>query len=167
MKTGLTTNSIQHYLGGIEYNSASGNNRRVEAIYHAEGRFFNTNTGTTTPTYRTEYTIKDHLGNARVTFADLNANGKVDLTNSTTDNEIIQENHYYAFGMAHEGPWLMNNNAKDNFYQYNGKEFNSDHALNWNDYGARWYDPAVGRFTGVDPLADSPTCMESLSLWSK
>lgn len=61
VKTGLTTNSIQHYLGGIEYNSASGINRRVEAIYNAEGRFFNTNTGTTTPTYRTEYTIKDHF----------------------------------------------------------------------------------------------------------
>ncbi|MFZ1787928.1 MAG: RHS repeat-associated core domain-containing protein [Saprospiraceae bacterium] len=160
VKTGVTTNSIQHYLGGIEYNSASGSNRRVEAIYHAEGRFFNTNTGITTPTYRTEYTIKDHLGNARVTFADLNSNGKVDLTNSTTDNEIIQENHYYAFGMAHEGPWLMNNGAaKDNFYQYNSKEYNNDHALNWNDYGARWYDPVVGRFTTVDPLASmfSPT----------
>jgi len=151
-------------MSGIEYNSASGTNRRVEAIYHSEGRFFNTNTGTTTPTYRTEYTIKDHLGNARVTFADLNSNGKVDLTNSTTDSEIIQENHYYAFGMAHEGPWLMNNGAaKDNFYQYNSKEYNNDHGLNWNDYGARWYDPAVGRFTGVDPLASkypslSPYC---------
>ncbi|MFZ1787921.1 MAG: RHS repeat-associated core domain-containing protein [Saprospiraceae bacterium] len=154
VKTGASTNSIQHYMGGIEYNSASGTNRRVEAIYHSEGRFFNTNTGTTTPTYRTEYTIKDHLGNARVSFADLDANGKIDLTNSTSTNEIIQENHYYAFGMAHEGPWLMNNgSAKDNFYQYNSKEYNNDHALNWNDYGARWYDPAIGRFTGVDPLA--------------
>ncbi|MBK8390112.1 MAG: hypothetical protein IPL23_12865 [Saprospiraceae bacterium] len=42
------TNSIQHYMIGVEYNSASGINRRVEVIYHAEGRFFNTNTGTTT-----------------------------------------------------------------------------------------------------------------------
>ncbi len=107
VKTGTTTNYIQHYAQGIEYNSASGINRRVEAIYHGEGRFFNTNTGTTTPTYRTEYSIKDHLGNARVTFTDLNANGKIDVTNNSTTNEIIQENHYYAFGMAHEGPWMM------------------------------------------------------------
>ena len=61
VKTGTTTNYIQHYAAGIEYNSASGINRRGEAIYHGEGRFFNTNTGTTTPTYRTEYSIKDHL----------------------------------------------------------------------------------------------------------
>ncbi|HRC67601.1 MAG: hypothetical protein U0V54_00040 [Saprospiraceae bacterium] len=108
VKTGATINYIQHYVGGIEYNSASGLNRRVEAIYHGEGRFFNTNTGTTTPTYRTEFSIKDHLGNARVTFTDLDANGKIDVTNNATTNEINQENHYYAFGMAHEGPWMMN-----------------------------------------------------------
>ncbi|MBK8701526.1 MAG: hypothetical protein IPN29_19050 [Saprospiraceae bacterium] len=154
VKTGSTINYIQHYVGGIEYNSASGLNRRVEAIYHGEGRFFNTNTGTTAPSYRTEFSIKDHLGNARVTFTDLNANGKIDVTNSAATNEIIQENHYYAFGMAYEGPWMMNHSSKDNNYLYNYKELNADHDLKWYDYGARFYDAVIGRWHVVDPLAD-------------
>jgi RHS repeat-associated protein len=38
-------------------------------------------------------------------------------------------------------------------YLFNGKEFNEELELNWLDYGFRWYDPAVGRFPSVDPLA--------------
>jgi RHS repeat-associated protein len=40
--------------------------------------------------------------------------------------------------------------------QYNGKEMNDDFALNLNDYGARWYDAAVGRWSSVDSLGEHP-----------
>lgn len=139
VKTGTTTNYTQDYLGGIEYRDGV-----REAIYHAEGRVFN-DAGIN----KYEYSIRDHLGNTRLTFRDKNANGVVDV--SPEANEVVQENHYYPFGLNTEGPW-MNDAAIDNKYQYNGKEWNNDFGLNWNDYGARWYDAAIGKWHAVDPL---------------
>ncbi|MDX2072150.1 MAG: DUF6443 domain-containing protein [Haliscomenobacter sp.] len=133
-ETGQSANYTQDYVMGIEYQ-----NTVMQAIYNSEGRLYFT--GSTT---RYEYTMTDHLGNARVSFTDQNADGVP---------EIIQENHYYPFGLAMEGPW-MNDPAEDNKYQYNGKELNDDFGLGWMDYGARWYDASVGRWNGVDPLAE-------------
>ena len=45
------------------------------------------------------------------------------------------------------------NTTTENRYQYNGKELEKDLGINLYDYGARWYDAAVGRFTSFDPLA--------------
>jgi RHS repeat-associated protein len=72
---------------------------------------------------------------------------------------IIEENHYYAFGLkiaaisskklgdAAEGH-LKNSNL------YNDKELFDDGDLNWYDYGFRNYDPQIGRFVQLDPLTD-------------
>lgn len=55
--------------------------------------------------------------------------------------------------MAHNGNWYPSV-APDNKYLYNGKEFNDDFGIDLYDYGARWYDPAMGRWTQVDQLAE-------------
>jgi RHS repeat-associated protein len=82
----------------------------------------------------------------------------VDNTGNTTLNDgtivaadMMQINHYYPFGMNMEGNWNGLNGK--NKYQYNEKELNSDFGLDLSDYGARFYDAAIGRFPSVDPLS--------------
>jgi RHS repeat-associated protein len=93
------------------------------------------------------FVLRDHLGNARVTFADLNQDDEIN-----EKEEIVQINHFYPFGLNMEGNWNGANGA--NKYQYNGKEWNDDFGLGWNDYGARFYDPAMARWQTVDPLSE-------------
>jgi len=75
---------------------------------------YNTNvgTGSSTLVLRYEYAIRDHLGNTRILFTDKNDNGVLNVT-AGTDNEIIQENQYYPFGMNQEGAFMNDDAAKD------------------------------------------------------
>lgn len=44
--------------------------------------------------------------------------------------------------------------VSNNRFRYNGKEEQQIGGLDVLDYGARMYDPALRRFTTVDPLAE-------------
>lgn len=53
--------------------------------------------------------------------------------------------------MKHEGI-LTPQIGPENLYNYTGKENQMDFGLNLIDYGARMYDPAIARWSTVDPL---------------
>ena len=73
-------------------------------------------------------------------------------------NASIQgEDHYYPFGMTFDG--MSVSVGTENKYRYNGKELQDDMGLDWYDYGARFYDPAIGRWHVVDPLASKYPCI--------
>jgi len=80
--------------------------------------------------------LTDHLGNNRV------------VANSS--GAVIQKTHYYPFGMA----FAESSDQGKQPYKYNGKEFDQMHGLNLYDYSARYMEPALGRYTTVDPLAE-------------
>jgi len=98
--------------------------------------------------------------------------------NDTSMIRIMEENHYYPFGLKHDSyntqhlgystytdedeitnyvleevPKFVGDGSYN--YKYNGKEYQDELGLNMYDYGARNYDPALGRWMNIDPLAEN------------
>jgi RHS repeat-associated protein len=123
------TDGTWDYINGIVYH-----NDNIYFLNTEEGRAVS-NSGI----YNYEYYLKDHLGDNRVS---------IDNYNNTA--RVVQEDEYYSFGLLKPGGYRF---GPDNRYLYNGKEVQTDLA-NQYDYGARFYDPVIGRFTTLDPSAD-------------
>ncbi len=92
--------------------------------------------------YSYSYNLTDHLGNVRVTEQRNTANWEL--------RKVAQEDEYYSFGLRVNKYSLSTVN---NRYLYNEKEIQNQ-LTNQYDYGARFYDPVIARWTTADPLAE-------------
>ncbi len=93
-----------------------------------------------------EYELVDHLGNVRAVIGDYR---QADGTNPIRA-ALRSYANYYAFGMNMPGRNYFG--TGQNRYGFNGKEIDRDFG-NVYDYGFRIYDPRIGKFLSVDPLA--------------
>jgi RHS repeat-associated protein len=125
------TTTYTDYIAGIQHSGTT--SESIEYIMTEEGQAVPN--GTTS--YNYEYFLGDNLGNTRRTF---------DI--STGAARLVQSDDYYPFG------WAVNSlvTGTQNYYLYNKKEQQPE--FNENDYGARFYDPVIARWTSVDPLAE-------------
>ncbi|MFN0290096.1 RHS repeat-associated core domain-containing protein [Pedobacter helvus] len=136
-----STTGTTDYVDGIQYK----NDGTIDFIQTGDGVAFNSGNG-----YIYRYNLSDHLGNVRTVF---------DIYEGVV--RILQRDDYYPFGLRKSG--LNGNGAVslDNKYLYNGKELQEE--LEQYDYGARFYDPVIGRWNVMDPLAEK---FYSLSAYS-
>ena len=117
------------YISGIEYDNST---TTIGFIQTEEGKAAPISGG-----YDYNYYLSDNLGNTRVTF---------DTKTGTAVSQ--QQDDYYPFGL--ELPSLVT--FPKNEYLYNKKELQEE--LGVYDYGARFYDPVIARWTTPDPLAE-------------
>jgi RHS repeat-associated protein len=100
-----------------------------------------------------EYELTNHLGNVLVTVTDKKlGHSSNDSTVDYYNADVVSAQDYYPFGMLQPGREF---NVGKYRYGFNGKE--NDNEVkgegNQQDYGMRIYDPRLGRFLSVDPIA--------------
>lgn len=148
-----TAITVTDYLDGYQYT-----NNVLDFFAHSEGYVKNTVVGTTN-NYNYVFNYTDHLGNIRVSYG----------LDSSNVLKILEENNYYPFGLKHKNYNVTNKSYANGGgsvnlfpcvncgykYKYNGKELQDELGLNMYDYGARNYDPAIGRWMNIDPLAET------------
>jgi RHS repeat-associated protein len=129
----VSNGAIRDYVSGIEYDGAN-----IDIIHTEEGLARRSGTA-----YSYEYNLTDHLGNVRLSF----------YKNPSAALEVLQQTNYYPFGKT------LVAKAGTNKYLYNGKELQSEFSApnkdGQLDYGARFYDPEIGRWNVVDPKSES------------
>ena len=133
----LATNangSLTYYRSVMVY----GNDNKLLYILTPEGTVTR-NEGSSGTTYTYNYFKRDQVGSTRAVLS---------AVGTTLQN--VQSTDYYPFGLAHS-----TNNLNKNKYLFSGKELQdgtvNNQMLGLYDFGARSFDPMIGRWLTQDP----------------
>ncbi|MEP7197474.1 MAG: RHS repeat-associated core domain-containing protein, partial [Saprospiraceae bacterium] len=138
---------------------------RVGSYFVPSRSMFDNNISKTTTRYRNyrRYENSNHLGNVLAVISDRPKGmlGQVQQKVVSYEPDIVSAQDYYPFGQQLRNrtyPIVGGKNAFFTKYRYgfNDKEADVDgeiNTLNTYDYGFRIYNPGIGRFLSVDPLA--------------
>ena len=128
--------SLTYYRSVMVY----GSDNKLLYMLTPEGTVSRTE-GSAGTSYTYNYFKTDHLGSTRVMLSAVDGTLQA---SQTTD--------FYPFGLAFEY-----SNLNKNKYLFSGKELQDGNLggsmLEWYDFGARFYDPVLGRWFNVDPAA--------------
>jgi len=101
------------------------------------------------------YVANENRENKEVWFDDL----LVVHEKTTSSLNVAQANDYYPFGMVMEGTAYNDKGQQAQLYKFNGNEVLEGEGiptnLNLMNFNARLYNPALGVFLAVDPMATS------------
>jgi len=134
---GVSKIAVTTYIGGAVYQ-----NDILQFFGTPDGRV-RANTAKSAWIY--DYFLKDHLGNTRMMITD----------DYNVSSPILEAYSYYPFGLQQKGIGLtQETNLLHNKYTYNGKELQEDLGLDQYDFGARFYEAQIGRWSTQDPLSE-------------
>src|SRR5690606_28679309 len=131
------TTVTTEYLGGLQYE-----NNDLQFFFQPEGYVKKDENS-----YLYVFQYKDHLGNVRLSYADINNNGSIEPA-----SEILEENNYYPFGLKHQGYNELAGDAHK--YKFLNREYQPELGLNTIATDYRHYDAALGRFNNMDALSE-------------
>ena len=126
------------YLGSLIYRK-TGSNISLESAGFAGGRFVARETADGGKVIVPMIHVTDHLGSVRAVV-------------DGVSGAVVETNDYYPFGSR----WDVATSLTDdtNRFRYNSKEDQFKLGTPYIDYGARQYDPVLGRWFAQDPLSE-------------
>jgi len=103
------------------------------------------------------YELTNHVGNVLAIISDrrIAVDNNTDGSTDYYDADVLTAQDYYAFGSQLEGRSYVNANWSGSYrFGFNGMEKDEEVKGNGNslDFGARIYDPRLGRWLSLDPL---------------